>query len=878
MNITKQTNKAIPASQMINISTLTGRLFGIAALLLLASLSLTGCGGGASTESNPNLGSIGPVGYTGPACQTGSSEQLCRAFQLEIWPQLKQNCGNCHVPGTQEPSFARNDNINNAYNAAITVADLASPASSRMVVRVGNGHNCWLATNAECAQVMTGWIQNWAGVSGSGSGSGSRTITLVPPVYRAPGTSRTFPANATDNSPNSFAETVYPVLRANCVGCHSETAPAASRQSPFFASPDVNTAYDEAKAKIDLSDGDIDPNSAIDMDPDVPATEKQEKSRLVIRLRDEAHNCFNNDCEYSALTMRNAIIQFASGISASGIDPSLVTSGALTFGEGLIASGGNRYENNVIAQWEFKAGSGMVVSDVSGVGDPLSLTLTGNVAWVGGYGVDFMGGRAQASISNSKLYDRIDESAGGSGEYSIEAWVVPANVTQQDRTIIGYDLGNNARNFNLGQRLYNYEFRNRTSTSDANGNPALATADGDEVLQATLQHVVVTSSPTGGRHIYVNGVEVASDSATSPINTWGNNYAFVLGADATGANNWLGKVRFAAIFDRALTPAQIQQNYDAGVGEKRFLLFDVGNIDGVQPGSYIMFEVSQFDTYSYLFYNPVFINLDTAWTPTASIPIKGIRIGINGRLASLGQAYAPIDTSITAATYDSTAGQNLSTIGTIIPLENGPDSDEFFLSFEVIGNQTNPYAENDPPAPPRAEPVAGTDIGLRTFEEINVTMSDLTGVPTTNTAISGTNGVYTVYRQQFPSVENISTFLSSHQMAISQLAMTYCDELVSNRGTITRAAYFPGVDFSAGLPADRSAIIDPLLTRMVNVDTAVPAKNLTSQPAESDLRAELDSLMDTMCASTACTTGARTTQVVTAACAVALGTATMLIQ
>ena len=877
MNKTKQADTILSTSAGLNGRTLPG----LAALLLLAIITLTGCGGGATTEANPNLGGSGPIGYTGPACNSGPSEDVCRAYQLEIWPQLKTNCGNCHVPGiagAQEPYFARNDDVNAAYNAAITVADLAAPASSRLVARVGNGHNCWGSlTNAECAQVMTGWIQAWAGSSGTSTGTGNRAITLIPPAYRAPGSSRAFPAGATDNSPNSFAETVYPVLRDNCAGCHSETAPAASRQSPFFSSPDVNTAYDEAKAKIDLSDGDIDPNSAIDMDPNVPATQKQEKSRLVIRLRDESHNCFNNDCQSSALTMRNAIIRFASGISATGIDPALVTSGALTFGEGLIASGGNRYENNIIAKWEFKAGAGNVVSDVSGIGDPLSLTLTGNYSWVGGYGIEFTGGRAQASITSTKLYDRIDESAGGSGEYSIEAWVVPANVSQQDRTIIGYDLGNNARNFNLAQNLYNYEFRNRTSTSDANGEPVLATPDAAEVLQATLQHVVITSSPTDGRRIYVNGVEVAADPVATPINTWGNNYAFVLGADATGANNWLGKVRFAAVFDRLLTPAQILQNYDAGVGEKRFLLFDVGNIDGVPAGSYIMFEVTQFDSYSYLFNKPVFINLDTSWTPATSIPVKGIRLGINGRLASLGQAYAPINTTINATEYDSDAGQTLSTIGTIIPLENGLDSDEFFLSFEIMGNASNPFVEIDPAAPPRSEPVAGPDIGLRTFEEINVTMSELTGVSITNAAIGGANGTYTVYRQQFPSVENITTFLPAHQMAIAQLAMTYCDELVNDRGTITRAAYFPGVNFAAALPADRSAIIDPLLTRMMNVDTG-GGPDLTSQPAESDMRAELNSLMDTMCASNACNSGARTTQLVTAACAVALGSATMLVQ
>jgi len=88
--------------------------------------------------------------------------------------------------------------------------------------------------------------------------------------------------------------------------------------------------------------------------------------------------------------------------------------------------------------------------------------------------------------------------------------------------------------------------------------------------------------------------------------------------------------------------------------------------------------------------------------------------------------------------YSSTGvGQVLSDIGTIIPVENGPDADEFFLAFEVIGNGGTPYVENDPPAPVRAEPEPMPAIGLRTFEEINQTMSVLTGVPTTNAAIGG---------------------------------------------------------------------------------------------------------------------------------------------
>ena len=59
-----------------------------------------------------------------------------------------------------------------------------------------------------------------------------------------------------------------------------------------------------------------------------------------------------------------------------------------------------------------------------------------------------------------------------------------------------------------------------------------------------------------------------------------------------------------AIHNRTLTAEQILQNLDVGVGEKFFLLFYVGDltIGSVEP--YILFEVSQFDSYSYLFNQP----------------------------------------------------------------------------------------------------------------------------------------------------------------------------------------------------------------------------------------------------------------------------------
>ena len=76
--------------------------------------------------------------------------------------------------------------------------------------------------------------------------------------------------------------------------------------------------------------------------------------------------------------------------------------------------------------------------------------------------------------------------------------------------------------------------------------------------------------------------------------------------------------------NRVLTDQQIQTNFSAGVGEKFYLLFSVSHLVNV-PEAYILFEVSQFDSYSYLFDKPTFISLDASAGP-GSIPVAGLRI------------------------------------------------------------------------------------------------------------------------------------------------------------------------------------------------------------------------------------------------------------
>src|SRR6185437_4680960 len=142
-----------------------------------------------------------------------------------------------------------------------------------------------------------------------------------------------------------------------------------------------------------------------------------------------------------------------------------------------------------------------------------------------------------------------------------------------------------------------------------------------------------------------------------------------------GQHAWQGTIKFAAVHDVALTQQQVQQNYAAGVGATYFLLFDVSSLTNT-PQSYIMFQASQYDNYSYLFYRPTFISLDSSWKPSAPISIQGIRLGENGREMPVDQAYIPLNVTVDSADYLPGRGQLLSPIGTVIPLQNGPSSDQ----------------------------------------------------------------------------------------------------------------------------------------------------------------------------------------------------------
>lgn len=822
--------------------------------------AITACSGGSGSSSGDNVnvdnGNSSPDLYAGPAPQTEDIQN----FKLNVWDNLaaEDRCGACHIEGGQSPQFVRRDDINLAYNEVSSIVNLSDPQSSLMVQRVGTGHNCWLDVSSVCGDIVTDYIANWAG----DSGGEQNTIVLTAPEIREVGVSKSFP-----EAPDGFDE-LHGIFTTYCSSCHSEDS--TLRQQPYFASSDIDIAYEAAKTKIDLG---------------TPAN-----SRFVIRLGSEFHNCWDS-CSANAMEVQTAIEAFADGIEATVVDPDLVISAALNLtDDGIVASSGGRIENNVIALFEFKAGEGGTAFDTSGVEPAMNLNIIGDVDWLGSWGLRIRDGKAQASTASSrKLYDLITST----GEYSIEAWVVPDNVSQDGPArIISYSGGADIRNFTLGQTLYNYNFLNRTDVSDGNGMPALSTADADERLQATLQHVVITYDSINGRRIYVNGEYTGDvdDQTGTSLNTWDDSFAFVVGQEVSGQDLWQGSIRLLAVYNRAIDEETIVNNYDVGVGERFYLLFNVSDVIDV-PDAFVAFEVQQFDDYSYLFNAPFFTSLDGN-ANFSDIPIRGVRIGMNGREVIAGQAYATLDDSLNSSEIVE-GRQPLSSLGTVIALDQGPDLDQFFLTFDRLGDQTS--VRVDAIVPPAATPVDIADqptIGVRRFEEINYTLSAITGVSTAHPAVAET---FSNVRQQLPVVESIDGFLAAHQMGVTQLAVEYCSALIGELGdsnTPERDALFPAFDFGATPnlafdSAGRSAIIDPLLNAMLASDLPEDAPDYTGdipledQPGSGVVSAELNDLIDLMlasCPGTCSTEPDRTLKVSKAVCAAATGSAVMLLQ
>lgn len=622
----------------------------------------------------------------------------------------------------------------------------------------------------------------------------------------------------------AFEATVYPLVDQYCEDCHGGSGPGA----PQIAHPDVATAWSAVvdSQKVNFSD---------------PAA-----SRLVRRLAVDFHFCWS-DCASNASEMLAAIQAWQTAIenaggTTGGVDVNGLQSETRMMSNGTEEVGAERFDTGIIARWDFKEQTGSVAMDTSGVAPAMDLTLEGPTL-MSAYGIDVESGRAIASAAASrKLYDRIADQQTGSQAYTVEMWIANLNTTQEGPArIISYSANGGSRNFMLGQVQYQYVVRNRAYTEESNGNggPDLETYDVDQDAQATLQHVVITYDQLVGRKIYVDGqwTEDEDEIAAGRLWNWSPTHRLVMGNEVTGDRQWLGQIRFAAIYDRPLAAAAVRQNYEAGIGRRITLSFDVSQWTG--GNSRIEFSVTELDGYSYLFCSPTFVT-DVG----APIRIQNMRVSLNGIIPVAGQGFVSMNALVTGSR--TLLSRQCTIVGGLVDA----DTDVFQLHFEQLGIFQDPVPPPTPPTP-GVEDFGDPQptLGVRNFERVNASIAALTTVNPQNSSVEST---YEELVQQLPSGPDLRSFVSANQVGVAKLGVEYCDVLVGDEGSgsqTLRNQFFnnagsfgwnqpPATAFAN--PADVDLITDPLLDKIVGAGLRGDVGGL---PARDQVEAMLDQLI-----------------------------------
>ncbi len=199
------------------------------------------------------------------------------------------------------------------------------------------------------------------------------------------------------------------------------------------------------------------------------------------------------------------------------------------------------------------------------------------------------------------------------------------------------------------------------------------------------------------------------------------------------------------------------------------------------------------------------------------------------------------------------------------------------LSVDTLTNPTNESQTDDVHQAvnknPDVKPIGLADIpvavGVRNFAQINETMSVLTGVSPNNTVIAAS---YTELSTQLPLTNDIRSFVASHQVATTKLAVEYCDQLFENAALRSRAV--PGFNFAATpatafTPQNKDLVVTALLDNFWG-------KDLDNRPTNDSTKPELVILLNNILQGKNQNTVALTRNAVKGVCTAVLASAPVL--
>lgn len=211
--------------------------------------------------------------------------------------------------------------------------------------------------------------------------------------------------------------------------------------------------------------------------------------------------------------------------------------------------------------YDFQQIDGGVIQDVSPNGQPLNLKIQDTKAIrLTDQGLQLLG---KTALASDKPPQQLLKSLRQANAITLEAWITTAKVDQSGPArIISLSKNTSERNVTLGQDGDKFDVRLRTTKRSTNGLPSVNSGGGKVNTKRT--HIVYTRSSNGQAAIFLNGKQIKKENVPGDFGNWDAQATLVLGNEATNDRPWLGTFHLVAIYNRALNPQEVTQNFQAG--------------------------------------------------------------------------------------------------------------------------------------------------------------------------------------------------------------------------------------------------------------------------------------------------------------------------
>ncbi|MEO1334888.1 MAG: LamG domain-containing protein, partial [Myxococcota bacterium] len=182
-------------------------------------------------------------------------------------------------------------------------------------------------------------------------------------------------------------------------------------------------------------------------------------------------------------------------------------------------------------------------------------------------GLDCLGG----SASTGTPAHTLNQEMGIAGRMTFEAWIEPTDVLDSESKTIA-QVGKEAWDFDMTiQQISHGRIHARLRTNNAadqtyvpydqHGESTPWQRDPVQNLEHGLNHVAVTYDGVTIR-VYINGTEHGQGGLRGWLSDWDD--ALTLCSNADGSQPWTGRLRMVAFYNRALTPTEVETNFNAG--------------------------------------------------------------------------------------------------------------------------------------------------------------------------------------------------------------------------------------------------------------------------------------------------------------------------